>query len=66
MTKLFFMSVLIATMAIPMWTAADKNVQSGARRTKIFFAVFTVLWTIFVAYYYAAWIGPITPDMLHL
>jgi hypothetical protein len=64
MAKLLLMSVLFATIALPLWFARMKSPRAGAKKTIATFAVFTALWILFVAYFYSDMMGPIDPALL--
>ncbi len=62
MAKLLLMSVMIASVAIPAWTSRAKNSAAGAKKTIIYFAIFTAVWIVYVGYYFADVTGPVDLD----
>lgn len=50
MVKLLLHSVLIMTIAIPMWFAKAKDPRAGMRKTVVGAALWFSLWVIFCAY----------------
>jgi hypothetical protein len=52
MRALLLMSILIATVAIPIWTSRDPDARRGLTRTVVHTVVFNVLFMLACAYLY--------------
>jgi hypothetical protein len=52
MAKFMLLSILIATVAIPMWLAKNKSPRSGLRRVLIAMGIYVFLWTGFCVYFF--------------
>jgi hypothetical protein len=52
MQKSYLMSLLVASVVIPMRQAARKKVREGIRRTVIYMAVFVLVWGLGIFYIY--------------
>jgi hypothetical protein len=50
MRALLLMSILIATVAIPLWTARDPDGRRGLRRTVVHMVLFNVLYMLACVY----------------
>jgi len=53
MPKLLLMSILIVTLAFPIYFSRAKNAKAGLRKTIYAFAFFMIFWTYFSAFMYA-------------
>ncbi len=52
MAKVLLMSILVATVALPIRLARAQNARRGYRRTLLWSTALTLLWGILVASYY--------------
>lgn len=50
--KLLLISIIIASVAIPVWTARDANPRRGLRRAVVVTAAFNLLYLLAVKYLY--------------
>ena len=50
MPKYLLMSILVATLAIPIWFAKAKGARTGLRKTIVWTMVYIFLWVGFCAY----------------
>jgi len=49
MKTLFLMSLLFATVAVPIWAARDPIPRRGVRRLGLFFALFIAAYILYLA-----------------
>lgn len=52
MRKLVLMSVLIATLVVPVLLSKDTKPKRGAKRTVIIMGVFVMVWAYVIRYHY--------------
>ncbi len=52
MAKLILMSMLFATVLVPMLTALEANPVRGIRRMTVIFAIYIVVWAAACVYLY--------------
>jgi hypothetical protein len=52
MRALLLMSILIATVGIPVWTARDPDARRGLERTVVHMVLFSALFMLAAAYLY--------------
>lgn len=52
MRALLLMSILIATVAIPLWAARDPDARRGLWRTVVYMIVFNALYMLACVYLY--------------
>ncbi len=62
MQKLLLMSILFATVIIPIILSRDKNPRRGMRRTVIFAFAFVVLWAWCIRRFFWRLTPPRPPD----
>ena len=52
MQKALLISIIVATLAIPMWTAQDRSARRGLRRAVVWMALFNVVYLLAVMFIY--------------
>ncbi len=59
MAKLLMVSVLVASLGVPMYFARGKRARPALRKAVAAFSIFLALWTIYCAYAFERWSEPI-------
>lgn len=52
MQRALLMSILLATLIIPIWNSRQRNLAQGLRRTVVQMSLFVAAWTLSCIYVY--------------